>query len=504
MGRRMRLGFAFFAWLGGITFTAATARADFILYALPSGKSAIALEGTILPGGPNTIRFRHDLGMLVFKKSELVKRIERPSIQKSLRAKIISAHRKRDVDRTFRLAVETLRRGHVTDFVATMKRIQEIDPEFAPAKDVLELKEKMDREIPETEDEIRKARELVDVPGMKIARSRHFLLIHDTPTHSSGRRLEQTLADKRLELLEKVYSTFLFYFAARGIMLEVPKERLVQALFFDKEDFDLVGNEFGPGTRMSAGFYVDSNNVAYFFHHGSTEGMKAWTELAEAFIKLKSEFTREEKARTNYAEYAHFADTFSLLGEMLKESSDIESVSHETAHQLAANTGLQPRMSPIPIWAAEGLATFFESPRDAVWAGVGAVNEQRLSFYRAMMKDPERGSLNALVSDRIFTQGKTFGDALHGYAQSWALTHFLFEKHFDELLSYYRLFATYPRSTGKAIRQLKEDEKLALFDKAFKVRRGALETEWRRYMRGLRTDLEAALEEEAERERDDN
>ncbi len=43
-----------------------------------------------------------------------------------------------------------------------------------------------------------------------------------------------------------------------------------------------------------------------------------------------------------------------------------------------------PRHVGIPSWVQEGLATYFEAPAGATWAGVGAVNEQRLALYKAL------------------------------------------------------------------------------------------------------------------------
>ena len=39
----------------------------------------------------------------------------------------------------------------------------------------------------------------------------------------------------------------------------------------------------------------------------------------------------------------------------------VATIIHEATHQLAANTGLMPRKVRRPTWAAEGLATYFES-----------------------------------------------------------------------------------------------------------------------------------------------
>ena len=83
------------------------------------------------------------------------------------------------------------------------------------------------------------------------------------------------------------------------------------------------------------------------------------------------------------------------------------------------------------------------------------------------------------------------GDQLPAYGQAWALTHFLINTHFDELIKFYKLLVDMPKE-----QTIKENHDFLLksFDTAFGDRAG-IELEWRRYMRTLRTDLERLVEE---------
>ena len=102
---------------------------------------------------------------------------------------------------------------------------------------------------------------------------------------------------------------------------------------------------------------------------------------------------------------------------------------------MAGNTGLLPRHVRIPSWVHEGLATYFETPNGAMWSGIGAVNESRLSLYRALERDREHSNIGFIVGDQIFDYAGSLGAKLHGYGQAWALTHFLMEKHFDKFIA---------------------------------------------------------------------
>src|SRR6202008_2671028 len=104
----------------------------------------------------------------------------------------------------------------------------------------------------------------------------------------------------------------------------------------------------------------------------------------------------------NAKENVQLADTLTMLIEVERENHDIEVVSHEATHQMAGNTGLLPRHVQIPSWVHEGLATYFESPREAAWSGVGAVNESRLRRYRGMERDKEHSNIQFITGDQIF------------------------------------------------------------------------------------------------------
>ena len=133
-------------------------------------------------------------------------------------------------------------------------------------------------------------------------------------------------------------------------------------------------------------------------------------------------------------------------------SSDLEVVTHEATHQLAGNTGLIPRGKVALRWAHEGLACYFETSSDAGWGGIGAVNEGRLKSYHRVSSDPRRASLEVLVTDLLFDSARSPVEAADAYGQAWGLTHFLMEKHFVELVGYYRKISEVNARTGSIAR----------------------------------------------------
>ncbi|NLE37834.1 MAG: DUF1570 domain-containing protein, partial [Pirellulaceae bacterium] len=168
-------------------------------------------------------------------------------------------------------------------------------------------------------------------------------------------------------------------------------------------------------------------------------------------------------------------------------------VTHEATHQMAGNTGLMPNRSGTPVWVAEGIATYFESPSEAAWAGIGGVNEERLKLYRGMAGDEEHAHIDFVVSDDVFMCIDP-DQMVNAYGPSWALTHFLMAHHFDKLKQYYALLA---ERRAKGFKPFSAEENLALFKKVFGEDTDTLNAQWHQYMRTLKTDIEQIIDGDA-------
>lgn len=322
--------------------------------------------------------------------------------------------------------------------------------------------------------------------SMKFLRSEHFLLLHDT-SDDKDKRTQKTRAEERLALLETVFSSFLLKFSLEGYDLEVPKQRLKVVLFSQKEDYMRFVEMLGPNLSKASGFYDRKNNISVFFDQGTDESF-------ESLYKLNADLQEQKRALVKdrapgARDVVRLADTIQLLTEVARENLDIEVVTHEATHHMAGNTGLMPGDAPVPLWAAEGLATYFESPKDAAWSGIGAVNAERLEWYKGLENDREHSNIDFIVSDRVFRLAASDGSTLHAYGQAWALTHFLMDQHFDKLIKWYKLIAAKP-----ADKPLSADEFQATFDEVFGKDKASLDLEWRKYMRGLKTDLQMVLD----------
>jgi hypothetical protein len=290
-------------------------------------------------------------------------------------------------------------------------------------------------------------------------------------------------------------------FFSHGVDLDIPQERMKVVLFSEHRDYLQFATQLSPTLQSASGFWDGQNNTSVFYDHATTDDFKILQAMSDQLQEMK-EATKKLKRNERPAfkvgdriielkDLARMADTIELLVGIERENLDIEVVSHEATHQMAGNTGLFPRDVVVPSWVHEGLATYFETPDDAAWSGIGAVNTDRLDLYRVLERDRVHSNIDFIVGDQIFDMAASIRGTLHGYGQAWALTHFLMERHFKEFINFYRRIGEMPPDVLISPQVLTD-----LFSESFGSDRRSLDNEWRAYMRSLKTDLELILDEE--------
>jgi hypothetical protein len=471
-----------------VVLSASAVRADILLYPLPGTNAAFALQGrvSVNPGG--TLTFRHPRFGNLFFGLDKVSYYKAPSTREIAARRLTKAIHDQDADACIEAGSWALHHGLLPKFFEVASAAWKLDGTHPTVRRLAALKQRMDAPLPPTGKQELQMREFV--PGgerMEFARSKHFLLLHDTPPTKTGRS-KRTRAEERLELLETVYASLLLKFCLQGSEVEVPGEPLKVVLFAQKKNFLDFAKSLEASLSNAAGFFHREANISVFFDQGTNEVHQLLELLNQ---RLQADKKRAIKERIRGAkDLVRFAETIRLLTEVARENADIEVVSHEATHQLAANTGLMPNGAPVPLWAAEGLATYFESPKEAAWSGIGSVNKERLRWYRGLADDKQHSNIDFVVSDRVFTHAATDGAIAHAYGQAWALTHFLMDRHFDKLIQYYWLIG---QNTSDV--HLSPEEYQEAFDQVFGDVKAGLELDWRSYMRSLKTDLEMVLEE---------
>jgi hypothetical protein len=458
--------------------------ADVIFYRLPTRSgSVVILQGatTVNPGG--TVTFSHHKFGKIHFDLESTEIRKAPTLQSQFNRVLGRAGN--DANKRMEAAQWALRHGLLPQFYDAVDKTLEADPQHLRATLVKRLREKMDVDLGDSLHEEQEMRDLIGRSDMEFKRSKHFLLMHDTPNTRTRGKL--TRSDERLQLLETVYEAFLLRFYAYGVELEIPKQRLKVVLFNHHKDYVLFAERLSPGLSSASGFWSGGNNTAIFYDHGTNAEFKMLAELNKLLQASKADAVRERTPGA--AKTVRLADTIQMLVEIEREDADIEVVSHETTHQMAGNTGLLPRHVMIPTWVHEGLATYFETPEGANWGGIGAVNSSRLEWYRMLEPDREHSSIDFIVGDQIFDYAASHETKVAGYGQAWALTHFLMDSHFDKFMNFYRRLGEMPPDIHMSSEIVNK-----LFDEEMKTDRRILDQQWRAYMRTLKTDIEEILD----------
>ncbi|WP_203329055.1 DUF1570 domain-containing protein [Candidatus Laterigemmans baculatus] len=484
MGRRLWVG-AVLGLLGALATS--PARADFVLYHLPGTSLALVLRGEASVNPGRTITCRHPLGNLHFDHTD-VQIIQSPSPAEQYQRVKGEKNRVGTVDAMLELAAWCVDNGELRWAREALSEGYKLAPEDPRIQKMVLLNRYLTSAVPEDPEAESEMREFLKGKEMKVARSRHFLLMHDTDDRPDP-RTRRTPAEQRLELLEQVYDSFYMNFALRGKYLRIPKEPLRVVLFNDHADYLTFVTRLDPDLKKAAGFYDPEHNVAIFYRQQTDEGLEGHNQLADIMRDLQESAKRARSSSS--AALIRFAKTLELLLRITGENLDIEVVSHEATHQLAANSGLLPRDKFIARWAHEGLAAYYESPSEATWAGIGAVNEQRLEYYRALAPDREHSNLEFIVTDRIFLQAANNEGTLHAYGQAWALTHFLMDRHFEQLMSFYARMSE--EGESEMLVSEWQERVLEIFRDEFGDLE-LLEDDWRRYMRSLKTDMQVLMQ----------
>ncbi len=471
----------------GLSFPA-PARADLLFYTLPGTALTVVLQGsTSVPSGGSMIYRHPKFGNLYFDLKDV--RIRKaPTTTELFSRRLNKAVSQRAADAAMDAARWALHQGLLPQFHEGVDKALEFNPQHPDAVRLAALRKRMQQPLSSWEEQERELRQMVRDPKMKIKTSAHFIMLHDTPDRP-GENRKLPRAEERLELLERVYESFLLkFYSQEGGDLDIPQERLKVVLFNDHQDYLNFVNQLSPDLAKAAGFWDPKSNISVFYDQGTDETFQYLKQLAAVLRRRRDEAV---KNRTfNAKDIVRNANLLLLLMEIAQENADIEVVSHEATHQMAGNTGLLPRHVRIPSWVHEGLATYFETPGDAAWSGIGAVNEDRLKWYRALESDRVHSNIDFIVGDQIFSFARTHGATLHGYGQAWALTHFLMERHFQKFMAYYRRLGQMPPDIIFSPESLNK-----VFDEVFGSDRRALDAEWRAYMRGLKTEIQRLTEE---------
>jgi hypothetical protein len=102
----------------------------------------------------------------------------------------------------------------------------------------------------------------------------------------------------------------------------------------------------------------------------------------------------------------------------------LSTISHEGAHQILHNIGVQQRLSRWPLWLSEGMAEYFaptELGRRLTWSGAGKLNNMRMYEIENFLRKQPGLTDGKVVRETVGAANLTST----GYAFAWSLVHHL-------------------------------------------------------------------------------
>ena len=487
---------------------AGAAMADFVIYDPPGIPIVVTLEGKTEKVNrsvklktrvwPDELTFLSDT-VTIYKseppRDKLVKKVKN----------LVSDKANPTAEELWTAGKEALMAGAPGSLFEVMDAMEKKFPAHEPSKIARTLAPKWEFEIPESESEEPGLRALVAAkPEMKIHRTPHFLILHDVDTgKKKGEKVSRF--QRRCNLMERVYKSYLAFLYANGHAVEPPKERMRVVFFNEQADFHAVAEQVMKtnNAKQIAGFYHRTLDASFFYDNASTESYRKMAEASADFEKNKTKYMHGYNP-----DIIQTLKMFGALKEIIREENDMEVVSHEIIHHVSAATGLMPRDAPCPKWAAEGLATFFESPSDCTWSGIGAVNQRRLDGFRiGVAAIRNQFDIDVLAHDAAFgTAARDFKMMEMAYAHGWSFTHFMMNRRFKQLVGYYKELGKLPRFDLEKLDAKSHAEYERLQESAFKKSFPdkdwpVLAAEWKIYHNGLKTDFERASGTAASRRR---
>ena len=200
----LRWASAWIACFGSIVFFGSGwLRGDFVVYRLPGSTTTVLLEGKTKSIGQGTFEYTHPtMGTLTFSyETALV--IKAPTKQEEYRRLVGRARQSPSFDAYMEAARFALRGGMLEEFRECCTGAYKLDPDHPTMVRLLEARKRLKEPLKGFDEAEQALREAVPVSGMHIARSDHYVLLHDTAENKVGRR-RQTRSQVRLDLMEQI------------------------------------------------------------------------------------------------------------------------------------------------------------------------------------------------------------------------------------------------------------------------------------------------------------
>jgi hypothetical protein len=286
-------------------------------------------------------------------------------------------------------------------------------------------------------------------PDFDVYDTRHYLIFYDT---------SRAYAQWCGALFERLHWAFMNYWDYRDFELEESQFPLVAIIFSNQNDFKRYAREeVGEGAveAISAYYNLQTNRMVLYDMTGTEQRRRGGGRMTAAQINRILSHPRA--------------------------ASNVSTIVHEATHQIGFNCGLHQRFSPFPLWVAEGIAIFFETPdlkSKRGWRSIGEINHPRLQrLKRFLVRHPSDPIRSLIRDDQLLRNTQTGLDA---YALSWGLFYYLMHRHSDDFIEYLNVI-----SQKESLEEDSPEQRVEEFEAAFGDDWAKLQKEFTEYIFSL-------------------
>jgi len=284
--------------------------------------------------------------------------------------------------------------------------------------------------------------------GFRMSQSDHYSLLYNAPSNNPPE------VDRRLKDLEENMKGVYFWFALRGVVLNMPEQKLV-AVLLDQPDQFIIQRQFVEDeVLVSDGFFAPRDNVVVFSAQRLDFAGVQFDKIMQGYWSQgwDRQALLEGKGASKLAgksvDEREKASTLALLHKALEFESERAAVSHEGTRQLFVGCGLQKQSVVMPDWLQFGMASVFETPKGpfplapaevavAYYQGYGMPSWEYTRIFKLLEDDTRKPgdtslfglfrdraqitnattTMRRVVSDADFTRARDLGLSQAGRAQ---------------------------------------------------------------------------------------
>ncbi|HVS69652.1 MAG TPA: DUF1570 domain-containing protein [Phycisphaerae bacterium] len=320
----------------------------------------------------------------------------------------------------------------------------------------------------------------------KTRNSRHFVLCYDT---------SDAFAAQLGGALEKSYDAFMANFTMNKLRPQFLDHRLVVILFHNRSDYlEYAQKTEGADLQWAAGYYSQRTNRSAFYDEST--GAEA-EEVAHDLGKYRAQLQQlnaqidAANARNNRSlalqltlQRNNLADALGRVDNRVGNTLGMYNstkTTHEAAHQLAFNTGIQKRLVDYPLWFSEGLACSFEAEDHTGHRGPAILNPGRVEEVHELMAANKLMPLDKfIVNPRPASMSDDDLEVI--YAEGWALFHYLYRTNRNGMEKFLDAY-----NNEKPLMEIPITEQRKIFTDSFGSDLDALDTQFKAYLRTLPT-----------------